>query len=279
MSDELKNLDTHFAFGENWEKYSRLINEDRIEEAKRSLTELLDIDGKEMSLEGKSFLDIGCGSGLFSLAASKLGATDITLTDIDPISVKTAQAVLKRFDSKAKVTSDVISVFDLNPDAHGRFDVVYSWGVLHHTGDMYGAIKKASDMVKQDGVFIIALYQKTKCCQVWKHIKRVYKSLPSILQKCVQVLQVLGVSVKLLFKATNPFKYIKDYKKSRGMSYLHDVHDWLGGYPYESIALEEMKKFANEIGFKILKTRNIENRQPIGFFGSGCGEFVMVRST
>jgi len=59
-----------FEFGKNWENFLKIIDEKRIKEAENSLKKLLNLE----NLKGKSFLDAGCGSGLFSLAAKNLGA-------------------------------------------------------------------------------------------------------------------------------------------------------------------------------------------------------------
>ena len=55
-----------FTFGRNWQHFLRLLNEERIQAAESSLKQMLELD----HLQGKTFLDIGSGSGLFSLASS-----------------------------------------------------------------------------------------------------------------------------------------------------------------------------------------------------------------
>ncbi|MDR1032029.1 MAG: class I SAM-dependent methyltransferase [Holosporales bacterium] len=279
MSKNLKELDSHFAFGENWQKYANLIDEDRIQTAENSISSLLEnLPGGANKLAGKTFLDIGCGSGLFSLAAARLGAKSITAIDIDPISVETTKAVFKRFLPNVNLDVRQLSVFDLKPDVLGKFDVVYSWGVLHHTGDLYSAIRKAAEMMNDNGALVLALYRSTKCDKAWKIIKRTYSSMPSILQKMAQFIYVIGFSIDLTINGTNPISYVKNYKKqSRGMSFAYDAHDWLGGYPYETISLQEMKRLADELNLVIQHKRHIDDQVPIGFFGSGCGEFALTR--
>lgn len=71
-----------FRFGKNWKRFLYSLNEERIIKAERSLKQMLCID----NLEGKSFIDIGSGSGLFSLAARRLGARVYSF-DSDPQSV------------------------------------------------------------------------------------------------------------------------------------------------------------------------------------------------
>ena len=122
-------MGTHFDFGKNWSSYSELIGQPQIDEAKKGLLKLLTAD----ELRGKSFLDIGCGSGLHALAAAQLGVSRIQAFDIDPDSVATTKVVLTRHAVAVPWQAEQVSVFDLDPQRHGRFDVVYSWGVLHHT--------------------------------------------------------------------------------------------------------------------------------------------------
>ena len=148
---------TRFAFGKNWESYATLIGESEIAEAEKALLRLF----PDVQLQGRSFLDIGCGSGLHALAASRLGARPITAIDIDPDSVATARAVLARYKVDCAVSQQ--SVFDMT----GHFDVVYSWGVLHHTGDMWRAIEKAASLVAPGGLLAIALYRRTKSDAFW----------------------------------------------------------------------------------------------------------------
>src|SRR5262245_43707281 len=134
-SSSLKDVSEHFAFGENWASYASLIDEDRVASAEQGLVRLLGAGG----LAGKSFLDIGCGSGIHSLAALRLGAKSILATDLDPMSVATTQRTLSSHAAGAAWACREVSVFSLDPAREGTFDIVYSWGVLHHTGAMYDA--------------------------------------------------------------------------------------------------------------------------------------------
>jgi len=145
----LKTVESHFAFGENWSEYSALIDDVKIQEAEKGLLRLVD----QKQLTGKTFLDIGCGSGLHSLAALRLGVTKVLATDIDHESVTTTKNVLQKYVLPAmQYEVQEVSVFDLPNKVSEKFDIVYSWGVLHHTGDMYQAIKDATQLVKSDGL-------------------------------------------------------------------------------------------------------------------------------
>lgn len=271
-NEDLKKLDSHFAFGENWQNYSQLIDEKRIEVAIKDLSRLL----PKEELAGRTFLDIGCGSGLHSLAALRLGAASVTSTDIDPKSVETTRQVIERFNSGKQAAIKQNSVFDLSTREMGTFDIVYSWGVLHHTGDMYGAIRKAASLVAPKGVLVLALYRETKMCQFWKVEKRFYTKAPAFIKFTINIVFSLALLLDQLRRGNNPIRYIRNYSSNRGMSFYHDIKDWLGGYPYESISRTEMHALAESLGFSV--RREFVAPSGLGLFGSGCDEFVLNRT-
>ena len=162
-NDDLRAAASHFDFGKNWQSFTTTINPDAISAAKAGLAKLF-ADGE---LVNASFLDIGCGSGLSMLAAKELGAATVHGVDIDPNSVQASQSVLTAHCPGGDWSVRVKSVFDLDPDRDGRYDIVHSWGVLHHTGDLWPAIKSAAALVKPGGLFAVALYRKTPMCGFW----------------------------------------------------------------------------------------------------------------
>jgi 2-polyprenyl-3-methyl-5-hydroxy-6-metoxy-1,4-benzoquinol methylase len=257
----------HFAFGQNWEKYASLIDQARLDQACADLQRLVG------DIAGRTFLDIGCGSGLHSLAAARLGATRLVAVDVDGQSVATTQKVLRA--SVAPYLVRQASVFDLPSLGFGTFDIVYSWGVLHHTGAMREAITAAAAMVKPGGLLAIALYKQTPFCAAWRIEKRLYAHAPAWVQAAIRNLYVAA-----LWLRKGPTRYRSDvdnYISARGMDFHHDVHDWLGGYPYESISPEGAASLFTDIGF----TRVSDNIQlpSIGLFGTGCDEYVYRRGT
>jgi SAM-dependent methyltransferase len=261
----------HFAFGENWASYAHLIDEDRLGEAERGLTRLFGDGG----LRGRSFLDIGCGSGLHAAAAARLGVAKILAIDVDPVSIRTARSVLERLAGGTPYDVEERSVFDLSPQEPGRFDVVYSWGVLHHSGAMRPAIGKAAEMVQPGGLFAFALYAKTPLCALWAMEKRWYVQASN--QAQIRVQKIYANLVQLLFtlRARDFDAHVANYRSNRGMDYWHDVHDWLGGYPYESISPSEVVTLMEQAGFEEARTFLLPPRS--GVLGSGCNEFVYRR--
>jgi len=278
LPKDLTKLESHFAFGHNWSDYADKILDDQIIEAKNALHRLL---GDE-TLAGKRFLDIGCGSGLHSLAALQLGAAEVVAMDLDPESVNTTERVLRRF-APAGASYRVIqrSVFDLNIADLGSFDVTYSWGVLHHTGNLYEALARAGAMTAPSGLFVFALYRKTWFCRFWTIEKRWYAAASAKRQEYARRTYIRLFRIALLLTGRRFAAYKEDYRSNRGMDFYNDVHDWMGGYPYESISNREVDDLMTSTGFQARRPfpsskRKILGRN-VGFFGSGCDEYVYVR--
>lgn len=270
MSNEaLKKLDSHFAFGENWASYAKLIGEPQIEQAREGLLKLIPAD----DFKGRSFLDIGCGSGLHALAATRLGVARVVGADIDPNSAATARHVLSERGQNTPWQIENVSVFDLTPEQFGVFDIVYSWGVLHHTGDMWQALDKAAALVAPGGLLAVAFYRETYLDSFWKLEKRLYTSAPPLVQNAVKSGYIGAFRFARAVTGQGPFAdYIANYTSRRGMDFDHDVHDWLGGYPYESALAPEVDRRLAAAGFKA--ERIFARPKSSGIFGSGCDEYV-----
>ena len=260
-----------FEFGKNWSNFLKVLDEDRIERAVASLRSLLGVT----DLRGASFLDIGSGSGLFSLAAHRLGAS-VRSFDYDAASVACTQELRRRFGATG--TDWIVergSVLDKAFLASlGRFDYVYSWGVLHHTGAMWEAIDNAAALVAPGGTFVIAIYNDQGAwSKRWKALKRFYCSGP--FGKAVMCGTYIPAVVARqlaadLFWLRNPLTRYTEYRNSRGMSVVYDWIDWLGGYPFEVAKPEEVFRFGLERGFEMTNF--------ITCGGSvGCNEFVFRR--
>ncbi len=276
MSDVLKetNKDKRFEFGRNWGRFLRILNEDRISEAEKSLKQMLEID----DLKRKSFLDIGSGSGLFSLAARRLGAT-VHSFDYDSKCVACTEELKRRYYSIDKnwriEQGDVLDVTYLN--SLGKYDIVYSWGVLHHTGNMWAALENVARLVDERGNLFISIYNDQGILsQFWKAVKRLYNQSPTP----VRVFILLGVGSGLqtgaalirLFGGQNPLPLMKwtQGNRNRGMSTWYDLVDWVGGYPFEVAKPEEVFEFYKKRGFNLSKLNTRGG-------GSGCNEYVFTR--
>jgi SAM-dependent methyltransferase len=256
-------LGARFEFGENWTRFLRGLDEERIAAAERSLRDMLGVE----RLDGRSFLDIGCGSGLFSLAARRLGAQVLSF-DFDPQSVACAQTLRERYfagDDSWRICEG--SALDESFMARlGRHDVVYSWGVLHHTGNMYQGLSLAAQAVRPGGRAFIAIYndQGWRSCY-WAAVKRLYNG------SAAGRMAMIAWHAPYLFGVRTAFRLIaRKGRLERGMSIWHDMLDWLGGYPFEVAKPEDIFGYFRERGFALERLRTCGGRM-------GCNEFVLRR--
>lgn len=260
-----------FEFGKNWSRFLSLLDEVRISEAEKSLKEMLELD----DLSGKRFLDIGSGSGLFSLAARRLGA-QVHSFDYDSQSVACARELKRRyFPEDPYWVIEEGSVLDRTYlAALGKFEIVYSWGVLHHTGAMWQALENAGGPVAGGGKLFVAVYNDQGAPSVlWRKVKRLYCSGWGGRSMTIGIffpLFILRGLIPDLLSLKNPLRRYTDYKKARGMAVFTDWLDWLGGYPFEVAKPETIFDFYRDRGFRLqrLRTRGA---------GLGCNEFVFIK--
>ena len=265
---------TRFAFGRNWQAFLSVLDEERIAAAQAALRQLLGME----SLEGLRFLDIGCGSGLSSLAARRLGAR-VHSFDYDQQSVACTKTLRQHyFPDDAGWTVEQGSALDQGYLAGlGQADVVYSWGVLHHTGALWQAVENVLPRVASGGILALAIYNfQGPATRVWTAVKRLYASSPKPAQVLIAAL-VCGhfewwhmVDRVIHLKTPLPCADWKAYRSQRGMSRWHDYVDWAGGYPFETSTPDELFRFVHSRGFELVRMKTLRG-------GLGCNEFTFVK--
>ena len=250
-----------FEFGKNWLQYLKKIEESHIEDARNSITKLLDIS----DLSGFKFCDVGSGSGIYSLAARSLGAYVYSF-DYDKESVESTEKLKQLYNPNCE---DWIikqgSVLDKNYMSNlEEFDYVYSWGVLHHTGDLRQSLENIGSLVKANGYLILAIYNKQiLLSSYWKIIKKLYVTI-KLLRPFIFFFHLPIIFPQILRS------FIFKRKLKRGMIILNDYIDWIGGYPFEVASREEVKNFYDKKGYKLVRCISVGR-------SLGCNEFVFKK--
>jgi SAM-dependent methyltransferase len=278
-----------FAFGENWSRFLELVDDERIAAAEESLRGMLGVD----DLRGRSFVDVGCGSGLFSLAAANLGAS-VTSFDFDLASVGCALELKRRYrgddDRWVVVQGSALDVDFLR--SLGAFDVVYSWGVLHHTGDMWAALANVETVAAPEATLFISIYNDQGFqSRLWTRVKRKYNSSGQCGRKVILELSRIrlrapSIILGALFRPYGWYRLRASRrsgdsghgsmsrsmapKRVRGMDAERDLVDWVGGWPFEVATPEAIFGFFRLRGWELRVLKTCRG-------GLGCNEFVFER--
>lgn len=252
-----------FAFGKNWETYSQHIDDERIQNAREALIELVG------DLTGRTFLDVGCGSGIHSLAALQAGSSSVTSFDFDVEAVRTTQTLRSRL---APDSNWEIYQADILVPPEGAWDVVYAWGSLHHTGNMWQACENASGLVAPGGTLAISIYNDQGwVSRFWWLVKRAYVSAPLLRLPLLLLAFALTWGLTLArecLAGRNPVRKWRAYG-DRGMAAWTDLVDWTGGYPFEYASRDDVIQFFERRRMRLQRVKSVGT-------GLGCNEFVFA---
>lgn len=263
---KIKEDTISYSFGENWQDYLKDVSEREIESAKRDIMEWLG----PVSIAGKAIIDIGCGSGIHSLAFYLLGAKEICSFDFDQLSVEATKTL---WEKEGKPTNWRIfhgSILDEEwIKSLGKFDIVYSWGVLHATGAMWVAIEKSISLIKAGGILWIALYAKGSGYLKDLELKKKYNSSSGWGKRWMIYRSIGWIMLSRLKHFQNPFTWNEN--RARGMNTYHDIVDWLGGLPYEVASEDEVLRFGRKYGL-VLERIKVKNE-------GGCSIYIFSLPT
>ena len=271
FDDQIKGK-KRFKFGKNWQSYLKHLNQEKINNSKDSILKFLN----KKTLKGKTFIDVGSGSGLSSLSARLLGAK-VHSFDFDTESVASTQYLKdKYFKGDNSWTVEQGSAIDSEYMKQlSTYDIVYSWGVLHHTGNMQRGLELVEKIVKPNGgLLYLALYNDQGfSSKAWTLVKKTYVKSPFVLKQLIILLsyfRIWGPPTIKDFIRIKPFDTWRKRKLDRGMSPHYDLIDWIGGYPFEVSTPEEIIHYYVDKGYNLLRLKTCNG-------GKGCNEYLFEK--
>ena len=237
---------SRFAFGKNWKDFLSTVTESELNKAATDIKTWLNTN----DLTGKRVIDIGSGSGIHSYVFYSMGANELVSFDYDDDSVEATKKVWENSGSPSNWKVMQGSILDREfVKSLGVFDIVYSWGVLHHTGEMWKAIENAISLITPGGIFWISIYQKGPGYTKALKLKKKYNK-SSVFGKKIMIYSRIGrMMAGRILRGRNPFKW--NQRTTRGMNVYNDLVDWLGGLPYEVASTEEITKFCTTKGLEL----------------------------
>jgi len=110
------------------------------------------------NLAGKKALDVGCGQGRWAYGLKKIGC-DVLGIDTSPSAIELAR--------KWGLNAKVMNLFEIsNAGLAGQFDLVWCWGVIHHTADPERAFRSVVDAARRGGLIHCYVYSRPRSRRV-----------------------------------------------------------------------------------------------------------------
>lgn len=260
------NSNITFSFGKNWKNYAETINDTAIRIAREDIEDWLGIEG----IDDKIVLDIGSGSGIHSLVFHQKGAKSLISFDYDIYSVETTKLLWEKAGKPGNWQITQGSILDKTfLEQLGKFNIVYAWGVLHHTGSMWEAIENTLALVENNGFLFVSLYTKGPNYEKHLALKQQYNKAFPLGKKVLEWKYILGMMKWRLKRRKNPFAW--NETKERGMNVYYDIVDWLGGLPYEVASPTELIEFCQKFGFILIKIKELSE--------GGCSQYLFQKKS
>ncbi len=264
----------NFSFWKNWQDFLKKLDDKKIEIAKNYLVQFF---GGADRIIGKTVIDFWSGSWLMSLCYILLWAKKVVSIDIDDASIACTEFLRKKYN----ISEDIWeirkwSVLDSEfVKSLGQFDIVYSWWVIHHSGDMWKGLENIVSLTQEWGYLYVAIYNDSKVLlewtsAFWVKAKWLYSS-SMWLRPFMKIIYTSYLILGLIAYGKNPFSYIRDYRENalRWMDFFIDIEDWLGWFPYEYASYEMMSEFYTKKGFILVKWTQVRS--------IACNEFLFQK--
>ena len=251
-----------FSFGKNWQNFLKVADQESFLRSRKDVERWL--NGR-ININEKDVIDIGSGSGLHSLSLLSMGPKRLYSFDFDSNSVAATKSLWEQHGSPANWEVHHGSILDKNyVGSLGKFDLVYSWGVLHHTGSMWEAITNATSLVKPGGYFLISIYQGVATYEADLALKKKYNRSGYLGKKWMEWADGIWPLMKER-RRMGKSMFGWNEKRGRGMNRYHDIVDWLGGLPYEVASDKQIEEFFTQRGFRLIEKDMSE----------ACGTYLM----
>jgi ubiquinone/menaquinone biosynthesis C-methylase UbiE len=195
-------------------------------------------------VRGKSVLDAGCGTGIFSIVFARNGAGRVTGIDISPGSLETARTLKAKFglDNAEFRLQDMLRL----PFADNSFDIVWAWGTVHHTTDPFRAISELIRVLRPGGSLFLAVYKRTKVTFIHEIIRKTLIRTPRRTWTSLSKLMAFFLSPVVFF--------FKKREKSRKGEKLEElILDWYFVPIRHYYTPEEIQDFLKKKGLEIEK--------------------------